>query len=81
MLRYQVEDVTCGHCVQAITRAVKGVDASADVNVDLATKSVDVTSQAQADSIADAIREAGYTPVAAERGGSAAPAVSCCGHC
>ena len=81
MLRYQVDDMTCGHCVQTITRAVKGVDAGADVRVDLATKSVDVTSQAQADAIAEAIREAGYTPVAEAANASAAPARSCCGHC
>lgn len=81
MLRYQVNDMTCSHCVQAITSAVHGVDASADVQVDLAAKSVDVTSQAQGDAIAEAIREAGYTPVAATANVSAAPARSCCGHC
>ena len=81
MLRYQVDDMTCDHCVQTITRAVKGVDAGADVKVDLATKSVDVTSQATAEAIADAIREAGYTPVAAAANAGAVPERSCCGHC
>lgn len=81
MLRYQVNDMTCGHCVQAITQAVKGVDPSADVTVDLATKSVDITSQAQAEAIAQSIRDAGYTPVAAAAAAQVATPGSCCGHC
>ena len=82
MLRYQVDDITCGHCVQAITQAVKAVDASADVKVDLATKSVDVTTQAQAEAIAGAIRQAGYTPVVAVVDAQVASTPgSCCGHC
>jgi copper chaperone len=81
MLHYQVHDMTCGHCVQAIARAVKGVDAGAEVKVDLATKSVDVASQAEDDAIANAIRDAGYTPVASAELASAALAPNCCGHC
>ena len=60
MLRYQVPDMSCGHCVQAITQAVKGVDPQAGVTTDLATKSVEVDSQAGAELISQAIRDAGY---------------------
>ena len=31
---FRVDDMTCGHCVQAITRAVKAVDPEASVVVD-----------------------------------------------
>jgi copper chaperone len=80
MLRYQVDDMSCGHCVQAITEAVKGVDANAEVKVDLAAKSVEVTTHAASEAVAGAIRDAGYTP--AEAASSAAAATrSCCGHC
>ncbi|OHB38081.1 heavy-metal-associated domain-containing protein [Phenylobacterium sp.] len=78
MLRYQVDDMSCGHCVQAITAAVKGVDPAAKVAIDLPSKSLEVATTAAASAVRDAIREAGYTPLEA---GEAAPAAnsSCCG--
>jgi copper chaperone len=80
MLRYQVDDMTCGHCVQTITQAVKDADPGADVAVDLAAKQVAVTTQAADEVIAQAIRQAGYTP---ERSSAAPQAAKggCCGHC
>ena len=80
MLRYQVEDMTCGHCAQTITQAVKSVDASADVAIDLRSKQVNVAGVARADAVAAAIRDAGYTPVSL---GEAPKALGsgCCAHC
>lgn len=65
MLRYQVPDMSCGHCVQAVTQAVKGVDPNADVAADLDTKSVEVVSTAQGELIRQALRDAGYPAEAA----------------
>ncbi|MBJ7413589.1 MAG: cation transporter [Phenylobacterium sp.] len=65
MLRYQVEGMSCGHCVQAVTRAVTAVDADAAVAVDLAAKSVSVRSTQPGETIAEAIRGAGYAIAAA----------------
>jgi copper chaperone len=65
MLRFQVEGMSCGHCIQAVTRAVKAEDPQAEVAVDLAGKSVSVTSAHPADAIAEAIRGAGYEVAAA----------------
>lgn len=79
MLRYTVEDMTCGHCVQAITGAVNGLDPVATVAVDLAARTVDVATTASPDAVAAAIREAGYSPQAAAP--AAAAEKSCCGHC
>jgi len=42
MLRFQVQGMTCGHCVQSVTKAVHSVDAKAQVQVDLAGKRVSV---------------------------------------
>ena len=42
MLRYSVPDMTCGHCAQAIEKAVKSVDPQAEVAVDLTSKEVTV---------------------------------------
>lgn len=66
MIAFEVRDMTCGHCVGAITQAVKGVDPGAQVRIDLASHRVEINpSAADARVFSDAIREAGYTPVLA----------------
>lgn len=63
MIAFDVNDMSCGHCVGAITQAVKSVDPAAQVEVDLASHRVTIqTAQASEQALADAIREAGYTP-------------------
>ena len=65
MIAFEVKDMTCGHCVAAITKAVKTVDGNAGVQVDLAAHRVTIDARA-ADPAAlkAAIADAGYTPVA-----------------
>jgi copper chaperone len=65
MYQFNVEDMTCGHCVSSVTQAVKAVDSHAEVDISLRDKRVSVRSSAAQDEIAQAIREAGYTPRAA----------------
>ncbi len=60
MLRYQVDGMSCGHCAQAVTKAVIAVDAAAQVEVDLAAKEVRVRNSSAGEAIAAAIRSAGY---------------------
>ena len=65
MISFQVNDMTCGHCVSSITKAVKTVDSGAEVQIDLATHLVKIeTTGTDAVALSDAIKEAGYTPVA-----------------
>lgn len=64
MITFDVQDMTCGHCVATLTRAVKATDPAATVTVDLPTHRVQVeTNVADAPTLAAAIAEAGYTPV------------------
>lgn len=42
MLEFKLPTMSCGHCGNAVTEAVKEVDANATVEVDLATKDVKV---------------------------------------
>ena len=65
MIEFQVDDMSCGHCVAAITKAVKEVDAQGKVDVDLAGKRVRIESTHPAQEFSAAIEEAGYTPVQA----------------
>lgn len=66
MIAFEVGDMTCGHCVGAITQALKEVDPGAQVRIDLASHRVEIEpAAADARALGDAIREAGYTPVTA----------------
>lgn len=65
MIAFEVKDMTCGHCVNAITRAVQATDRGAQVQIDLATHRVNIASdRADPAALAAAISEAGYTPSA-----------------
>ncbi len=66
MVAFQIDDMTCGGCAGSVTKAVKAVDPSAQVQVDLATHRVQIESaQADAKALQEAIEDAGYTPVPA----------------
>jgi copper chaperone len=83
MISFHVNDMTCGHCVAAITKAVQSIDQGAKVEIDLAAHRVQIEpARADAGELADAIREAGYTPVvdggAAPQAANAAPRGGCC---
>lgn len=66
MIAFKVDDMTCGHCVQTITQAVKGVDAGATLRIDLASHRVEIDStKLDPGRLRDAIADAGYTPVPA----------------
>ena len=42
MIAFEVKDMTCGHCVSTITKALKATDKDAKVQIDLATHHVRV---------------------------------------
>lgn len=65
MLELKVNDMTCGHCVGAVTKAVKELDPKAMVRVDLGAKRVSVDSARPATEVLAALEEAGYPAVPA----------------
>lgn len=64
-MQFNVSGMTCGHCAQAITKAINRVDPAAAVKVDVAGGKVTVTSEASPTQIADAIQSEGYEATAA----------------
>ncbi|MCF0096797.1 heavy-metal-associated domain-containing protein [Micromonospora sp. MH99] len=64
---YQVRGMTCGHCVSAVSAEVGAIAGVRDVQVNLATGRVTVTSEqpVATDSIRAAVDEAGYDLVEA----------------
>jgi copper chaperone len=84
MITFEVNDMTCGHCVSTITKALKATDMDAKVEIDLAAHRVKVEPvSADAEELAEAIKDVGYTPVAVQAGSTAQTksAGSCCGGC
>jgi copper chaperone len=65
MYRFNLPDMSCGHCVAAITEALKAADAQAGIQIDLATKIAHVDSAQPRETLAAALAEAGY-PAAPE---------------
>ncbi|SAL19646.1 heavy-metal-associated domain-containing protein [Caballeronia humi] len=63
MTEFEVQGMSCQHCVAAVTRSIQEVDPNAQVSVDLARGRVAVESTQSADALRDAIDEAGYTVV------------------
>jgi len=61
MYNFQVSDMTCSHCVATIEKAVKSVDAAANVDIDLGTLAVRIESDEPVERFANAIEDAGYT--------------------
>ncbi|HBN31515.1 MAG: heavy-metal-associated domain-containing protein [Rhodobacterales bacterium] len=60
MTLLNVPDMTCGHCKATVETALRGVDADADILVDLAAKTVSVTSKAPTPALINALAAAGY---------------------
>ena len=55
-----VTDMTCNHCVQTITQAVKSIAPDATVQTDLAAHRVTIESSADAAALQTAIADEGY---------------------
>ncbi|MEU5725200.1 MULTISPECIES: heavy-metal-associated domain-containing protein [unclassified Micromonospora] len=64
---YQVQGMTCGHCVNSVSTEVSAIPGVTDVQVDLASGQVTVTSESPlaTDAVRAAVDEAGYDLVGA----------------
>ncbi len=62
MLDLQIPDMTCGHCVKAVTAAVKAADPAAALQIDLPTHRVQVQTAVPREQVVARLVEAGYTP-------------------
>jgi copper ion binding protein len=62
---FQVAGMTCGHCVSSVESEVSAIDGVTDVEVDLATGQLTVTSDTPVDpaAVRAAVEEAGYEVV------------------
>lgn len=62
MLDFDIPNISCGHCVRAVTEAVHAADPKAQVQVDLATRHVSVSTDVARAALVAQLVEAGYPP-------------------
>jgi len=65
MKHLSIEGMTCGHCVQHVTKALTGVPGVTKAQVDLDSRSAVVEGSGVEDAaLKDAVKDAGYDVVA-----------------
>jgi copper chaperone len=64
--QFWLDDMTCGHCVLRLTKALHAFDPAAQVSFDLTARKVSIDGTAGREDYARAIRDAGYSPDAAQ---------------
>ena len=60
MTQYRVDGMTCQGCASAVANAIKTAAPKATVKVDLAAKIVSVDGAVAADTVAKAVKDAGF---------------------
>ncbi len=58
---YRVGGMSCGGCVDAVTRAIERLDPKARVSVDLASAKVSIDGAMTRDAVRSAVEEAGFS--------------------
>lgn len=62
-MKLKIENMTCGGCARSVTATVKDIDANAVVNIDVATKIVELETT-QLDAVLKALDDDGFPAVA-----------------
>jgi len=63
MLILKIKDMSCGHCVSTVRKTVEALDPTADVEINLASKTARVASAVRDAAIIAALEQAGYPSV------------------
>lgn len=60
MQTFDVKGMSCGHCVRAVTEAIKKLDENAEVDISLASGKMTVVSELPAAEIIKTVFDEGY---------------------
>ena len=61
-MEFAVQDMSCGECAHAISRAIAGPDPAAEAEIDVSSKIVKITPTVPATQLLAAIAAAGFHP-------------------
>ena len=67
-MKFHVPEMSCGHCVAVIEKAVKAADPSATIRTDLAAHSTEIDTTVPTATLLQVLAEAGYQATALEKG-------------
>lgn len=59
-MQFRIEKMGCGGCAKTISSTIRTIDPGARIDIDLATKRVDVTSDADQAMLQQVLADAGY---------------------
>lgn len=62
-MKLRIDAMTCGGCARSVTATIKGIDPNAAVDIDVASKLVNVQTAADEQKILDALAEDGFPAV------------------
>lgn len=60
-MKFDVPEMSCGHCVETIEKAVASADPTASMQVDLNARTTEFSSTLSGDEIIQVLARAGYT--------------------
>jgi copper chaperone len=61
-IEFTVPDMACGACANTIEKAIKVIDPAAEITADASTKFVKILTTSAAETVKQAIEQAGYHP-------------------
>jgi copper chaperone len=61
-MKFHIDNMTCGGCARAVTKAIQSVDPDARIDTDPPSRLVKVDTAALQEQVVAALREAGFAP-------------------
>ena len=65
-MKFHVPDMSCGHCVATIDKALKAEDPTATLRTHLDARTVEINTTVSSDAVAQVLAAAGYHSTALE---------------
>jgi len=65
-MKFHVPDMSCGHCVATIEKALKAEDPTATLRTDLNARTAEINATVSSDAIAQVLATVGYPSTALE---------------
>ncbi len=59
-MKFTVSGMTCGGCINAVTKAIQSVDDQAQVKIDLVSQTIELETQLSSDEAQQLITDAGF---------------------
>ncbi|MEB5528059.1 copper chaperone [Vibrio cholerae] len=75
-MKFHIADMTCGHCVSMVTKAILTADGDAKIQTNLTDKTLQLSTELSSAEVMEVLTEAGY-PATEVKASCCNPANSC----